>query len=59
MNMMTILKALGATIFTIVFLFVWVYVDATYTHGVLTLSTCAIAAIGALFISFYAVLNDW
>lgn len=59
MNMMKILKALGATIFTIVFLFVWMYVDATYTHGVLTFSTCAIAVIGALFIFFYAMLNDW
>ncbi|ANM46385.1 hypothetical protein BI037_gp15 [Morganella phage vB_MmoP_MP2] len=59
MKVKKLLQALGATIFTIVFLFVWMYVDATYTHGVLTFSACAIAVIGALFIFFYSMLNDW
>lgn len=59
MNVKKLLQALGATIFTIVFAFVWVYVDTTYTHGVLTHGASCIVVIGILVGLFYALLNDW
>lgn len=59
MNVKKLLQALGATIFTIVFIFVWAYVEAMYTHGVITFVASCVALFGALVIFFYAMLNDW
>lgn len=55
---MTLLKAFGCTVLTLIVIFVLATIEYHYTHGAITLGITVLAGLATLTMCFYAILDS-
>lgn len=56
--MPTAVKALLSTFFALAFVIGFTFIEATYTHGALTVIGITVCLVVMVFLMFYAILSD-